>query len=453
MNWKWWENSKSDSIIFQKKLSGEGTERRKNPARGWYSIYTFSVLDEIDPEELRWSLRKDENIALVRINLAAYRTKSLDLFALENLKKILEFFAEYKKDVVLRPVYDLEGKGKEAEPDQFELVLQHAGQISQLLQKTKHSVMLWQGLLIGSWGEMHDSSYLLKEHLQALWKCLRKNLGDRIPVAVRTPVQWRMLVSEEDYKSQEKNRVRLTLFDDAIMGSATHLGTFGTQIREAAGWENAWIREDELEFEEKITRNLPFGGEVLSPQNTEQKEVEVKRYLDGERALCLLRQMHLTYLNQVYDRRILDQWEQIPSGQKGVWTEKSLCEYIGAHLGYRFLIRDVQIIRNGYRKRMKCKFSISNQGFARCMDSLDTELKISSGDREKEVIIPIEYDLSQLDAEQVIELEVLLPETEGDCYLSLYRHKDGQPVFLANKGAEPDVFLGTLHRKEGICEL
>ena len=445
MNWKWWKN-KRDLLFFQKKLSEEGTEKRINPARGWYSIYTFSVLDEINPEELCWSLQKDESIALVRISLQAYRTSPLDFFALENLKKILNFFAKYKKDVVLRPLYDLEGRGIESEPDNFELILRHAVQISGILQKTEHSVILWQGLLIGSWGEMHSSAYLSKEHLQAIWHCLKENLGELIPIAVRTPVQWRMLVSEEEYNKRGEKLCGLTLFDDAILGSATHLGTFGTQIREAAGWEKPWIREDELEFEETITRKLPFGGEVLSPQSTEKEEQKV----NSKAVIRLLKQLHLTYLNHVYDRKILNQWEQTPSGRKGVWEKKSLYEYIGAHLGYRFWVRDVEIVRNRYKKKMKFEITVCNQGFGECMDSVDVQLKIRQKEKKSEFIVPIECDLRNLASGQEVKLKILLPEEEGECYLALTRHKDGQPVFMANKGAESEILLGILRKKRII---
>lgn len=435
---RWWKNKKEDQELFQKKLSEEGTEIRTNPARGWYSIYTFSVLEEIDPGELRWSLQADECMALVLISLQAYRERPLDFFALKNLQRILCFFAEHQKQVVLRPLYDLAGQGREAEPENFQLVLQHASQISHLLCETEHSVMLWQGLLIGSWGEMHDSSYLTKEHLRSLWKCIREELGDQIPVAVRTPAQWRRLIEEEKYRAHAEG---LTLFDDAIGGSLTHLGTFGTQLREAAGWEASWIREEELGFEAEITRNLPFGGEVLSWQGELSYE-QKNPYLDSRKVISLFRTLHLTYLNEVYDRKLLDQWERVPSGEKGIWEEKSLYEYVGAHLGYRFLVLDVQVKEKKLTRQRKLEICLGNQGFAKCMDEVEMELSIRQQKGEKEEVLPLSYKLNKLEPGKTVWVELLIPQKEGDLYLSAKRKKDGQPLFWANKGREPEVFLG-----------
>ena len=91
----------------------ESTEELKNPARGWYEIYTFRAEDGIHPQELRWSLREGETLALVLIDLRAYRDRALENETLENIRSILSFFMQYKKDVILRPAYDTEGKGRE----------------------------------------------------------------------------------------------------------------------------------------------------------------------------------------------------------------------------------------------------------------------------------------------------------------------------------------------------
>ena len=50
----------------------ETTEKLKNPARGWYTIYPFLLEEEPDFKELFWCLRKEETLALVIINIGAY---------------------------------------------------------------------------------------------------------------------------------------------------------------------------------------------------------------------------------------------------------------------------------------------------------------------------------------------------------------------------------------------
>lgn len=59
--------------------------------------------------------------------------------------------------MILRPVYDREGKGLEAEPESFELVLTHLIQIGEVLEKEKHSVLVFQGI---SGGKLGRDAYL-----------------------------------------------------------------------------------------------------------------------------------------------------------------------------------------------------------------------------------------------------------------------------------------------------
>ena len=211
---------------FSQEVLEEGEEiLYENPERGWYEIYTFQVEEKIDPQELKWSLHEQETLALVLLDLQKFREKPLDEQALYNIKTILYFFASHKKDVILRPVYDREGKGLEAEPESFELVLTHLIQIGEVLEKEKHSVLVFQGFLVGSWGEMHTSAYLTEEHIRQMWDMLKIHTTDKIRVAVRTPAQWRTLIPEEKFQKQEWKA--LGLFDDGIFGSTTHLGTFG----------------------------------------------------------------------------------------------------------------------------------------------------------------------------------------------------------------------------------
>ena len=51
--------------VFQQVELIESNVCLENPGRGWYGIYTFVVQDSINPEELRWSLRDGELLALV----------------------------------------------------------------------------------------------------------------------------------------------------------------------------------------------------------------------------------------------------------------------------------------------------------------------------------------------------------------------------------------------------
>ena len=108
MSWKNIMNK--NNWVFQQVELIESNVCLENPGRGWYGIYTFVVQDSINPEELRWSLREGESLALVLLDIYKYRSMPLDRTALENIRNILSFFMQYEKDVILRPVYETEGK-------------------------------------------------------------------------------------------------------------------------------------------------------------------------------------------------------------------------------------------------------------------------------------------------------------------------------------------------------
>ena len=59
---------------FRQAELAESLDEPENPGRGWYGIYTFMVEQSIDPGELRWSLRQGESLALVLLDIHAYRS-------------------------------------------------------------------------------------------------------------------------------------------------------------------------------------------------------------------------------------------------------------------------------------------------------------------------------------------------------------------------------------------
>lgn len=419
----------------------ESTEELENPARGWYEIYTFRAEDGIHPQELRWSLREGETLALVLIDLGAYRDRALGHEALENIRSILSFFMQYEKDVILRPVYDTEGKGREREPEAFDTVLMHAGQIGEVLQQTEHSVCIFQGMLVGSWGEMHDSRYLTPEHLRKLYDTIKPCLDREVYLAVRTPAIWRILTDEAQFGqgSFEKTAV----FDDGILGSMTHLGTFGTMTRDAAGWEQAWTRKEELEFLEHIAGDAPCGGEVVARADGDQESAEF--------ALRELKTIHLTYLNCVHDKAVLDYWKQICLQADGAWKESSLYDYIGAHLGYRLIVRSVEM-KACLCGKWEMELEIENTGFAAPFQEMELFLVLEGEEGTWE--FPVEFDVRQCapgERKKIVQCfrTGRVNRMKGHLFLKLRRKKDGRPIRFANgKKADRLLLLGSLQMRD-----
>lgn len=324
-----------------------------NPCRGWYQIHTFAADAEPDFGELEWCLDRKDTLALVFVDIGAFRDRDLDRAALDRMGRILDFFRQNGYDMILRAAYDHQGKAVEREPYFWDQVKAHMRQIGELLQTEGEGVFVYQGLLTGNWGEMHTTRFQDEKKRKELWQILREYLPEGTYAAVRRPAYWRQL--HEEQPAEMRGGSAMGLFDDAMFASWDHLGTFGTLTREN-GWGEAWKREEELGFEEELCKTVPNGGEAVFGEETAEQ-------LTPALVEDTLRRMHVTYLNKVYDAEILDRWKRWKYEGTEEWNGKSLYDYIGAHLGYRLVIRDVKFeeLRAGGGRM---EITVENTGFA-----------------------------------------------------------------------------------------
>ncbi len=306
---------------FQAAELRETTEELDNPRRGWYQLYPFRLDRPLEEQSGAWYFEQSRQLAFLMVDIGAYRARPIDDQALANLRKALRFFHDQGKELLIRAAYDTEGKGMEHEPARFELVCGHLEQLCRAAAEFAPSVFVWQGLLLGSWGEMHSSRFLTKNRLCRLTEIAERLLPESVFLAVRRPVFYRMLRAENAPRREE---ARLGLFDDAIFASDTHMGTFGWQSAAQAGWENPWLPEEEQEFEHVLCRTVPHGGEALLPESGTVSLAQ---------AAAKLRRLHVSYLNRDHDRRLLDQWRGQTWHSKDVWNGMDGFEYIGRHLG------------------------------------------------------------------------------------------------------------------------
>lgn len=420
-------NSKSQ-WEFQSAEFQEITESVKNPARGWYTIYPFLLEEEPDFEELFWCLAKEETLALVIINIGAYREKLLDDAALDRIRRILGFFEKHSYDVILRITYDHEGSAVEREPFFFKQVLEHLNQLVPVIKAFSQNVFVWQGMLIGNWGEMHTSRFLSSEKMKQLWGIMKNGVGDKMFLAVRRPSMWRMLHPEECGK--EPLAVDSTgLFDDAIFGSDSHMGTFGRESRETTGWDSLWCREEELAFEEQLCRKVPNGGEAVCGETYAE-------VFTPAATLEVLKQMHITYLNQAYDEKILQVWKQWE------WQNGSLYEYVGQHLGYRFCVRNVEVAPKRKNEGFRVSITIENTGFANFYQ--EAEMWLEQVDVSgNHVSVQIETDIRTWDSETEQVISCTVDKAEGELYVKIMRKSDNRTIYFANRSEQDgSVYLG-----------
>lgn len=337
-----------------------------NPSMGWYRIFSFILGQKMDWDYISTSIVPKERLALVEISLEAYRSCSLDEDGLMQIEEILQFFADHSRDVILRMVYDMEGKGMEKEPTSITTIIRHMEDVGTIVRTYSDKVYMTQGLFIGSWGEMHSSKYLMPEQIRRLYQVWRNAIGENIYIALRTPAQLRMLLDaktiEQLPKLQQMHKLpAVALYNDAILSSATDMGTYGMKLRMEASWEEPWCRADELAFQEEICRYIPNGGEAVGLAYTHEAGAVINQ----------LRRMHISYLNSQYEEAVLKQWEQLP------WEDTNVRDYVDAHMGCHMVWKKTMVRRRGKHLTLL----IENMGLSNLYEAAEVRVCLEwSGD-------------------------------------------------------------------------
>ncbi len=425
--------SRKKRMIFQKADIVEIANSLGNPARGWFQLFPFYAHEVPDFDKLKWCDTSEYTLALVIVNIGAFQDEPISDAALQNIRDILHFFSSREFDIILRITYDHEGYALEREPFFFAQVKDHLKQVSEIVKEYEEHIFIYQGMLIGNWGEMHTSKFVTPPKMNELWNVMKQEMGTEVFFAVRKPAFWRMLHPE----SCDKNQLaydKMGLFDDAIFGSPTHLGTFGANPREFSGWDALWNRQSELAFEKELCLRVPNGGEVLSGESFLQESAKAQ-------IINTLQQMHVTYLNKDYDKVILEYWKKWNCGVAGAWQNKTLYEYIGEHLGYRFVVRNVNV-EISEAQTAKITIDIENVGFANFYYEAKVFLEWINEENQafqKEIIT----DMKCWEASSMTSISTELEIQNCYIYLSAIRVKDEKIIYFANPSDRSGrVFLG-----------
>lgn len=415
-----------DGLLFEKSPLEESKEIPANPGRGWYKIYSFFAEKKPDFSEVLKDGNTVDTLVLVIINIGGYRDGDIDEAGLKNIRSILSFFAERGYEIILRITYDHEGRAMEREPFFFTGVTDHLKQLTPILKEFQEHIFVYQGLLVGNWGEMHTSRFLHTSKLRELWRILKEEVGDSVFFAVRKPSYWRML-------HPDKKKDSMGLFDDAIFGSPSHLGTFDNETGNALDWNAAWRKREELDFEDDLCRTVPNGGEVICGPHYIQCETSGS-------TIGTLRKMHITYLNRQYDMKLLELWRERNCNEGDLWKDSTLYDFITAHLGYRFLLQDVSMKADKKGERNLLKITVKNAGFAPIYRETKGVVIYQDTDGNEQ-IISTEYDLRALGSGEKETLMAILPLGAGKLY---FRIPYGENcIFTGNKSMEDGrVYLG-----------
>lgn len=455
----------------------ESTRALKNPGCGWYHIYTFDLSKESSNESSNESFLyidcEEEELVLLLIDIHEFRCcEQIPKEALEWFSSILTFFEQHDKGIILRIVYDTKGRGMENEPSSIKIVKSHMKQlgciICEHMSKKKSlpgKILVHQGLFVGSWGEMHSSKFLSEARMKELSDTFLEATKGSCPIAVRKPVQLRQLSCQKEVSAPLQNapNTNFTLFNDAIFGSETDLGTYGT-IRQSAVPENSerektsWAREDELTWQKTKLQQSFCGGEVLGGMNTLSESSgnkdQLQRTLDWQQVVAELAKMHVSYLNSIYSKEVLDDWK----AQRIMWNGEEISEYdyIGRHLGYRFTVTQVKISCVSPEKKKQTQsqifenvitLTIKNTGFANMCEEAACRL-ILTENNENIKAFEIKSDPRTWNSGADTVIECLIPQEiwpqqskQTKLFLQLIRKRDGRIIEWANEEYEVNICL------------
>lgn len=420
---------KENSAFFSPSELQETTEYLNNPGQGWYKIFTYDAGNFFIPQNEK-QLLQDEKIALIRISIEKYRSRGLTDDSLANIRRIFQFFDSNGVDMILRITYDLEGKGLTKEPDLFSQVKEHMIQISEIVREFEDRILVFQGLLVGSWGEMHHSKFLSEKRLQDLERAFRSQKNDNVWLALRRPMFLRILMGTEDVSVGKR-----TLFDDAIGSSETDMGTFGAKSRSEVSWKDAWGRRDEIAFMNQICETAPFGGEALLPE--EQYRISAWEIIET------MRKIHLSYLNSQHDKRVLELWKKECIKSKDIWNGITIYNYMGCHMGYRFCVRKVSITSSKNSTDWLLSVEIENTGFGNLIQESLAEL-IWINQTGEWNYQHLDWDARKWNCGCRIVCTAQVYPQEGKLYLELKRKWDGSRILFSNPMEQNMLYLGTI---------
>ena len=374
-----------------------------NPDRGWFHLYAFDVCDGGEGYDLESAfLDPAQSVVLILIRIGKEVTSETE----RKIKEIIDHFYGAGKDIVLRVTYDCNGHALEREPEDLEDVLACAERIGKLISELGDKVFVYQGLLVGNWGEMHTSRYDDHESLCRIYEKFCEGAGREFEtyLTVRRP---------DIHMSLTKPGDRLGLFNDAIFASEDELGTFADP-------------EIDSEYESKVSASVPYGGETVFGNGY------IKSLSDKE-ILGRFSKKKVTYLNCEHDLKLLDHLKE----------NEKLFGYISSHLGYRLYVSNASFTHG---TRTLC-VKVSNSGFAPVYRStkscfIFTDSEGNTFEQETELDLSKSMEVKAVVPEKIFD-EFKMPVTVS---LNTVRRCDGRKIFFVNTPYEDGrVYLGELY--------
>lgn len=416
----------------------ESAKQLDNPNRGFYHMHGFVIEDrETDYSEdiaVRFSQDTETCLTLIEVNLNRFRDREISEQGLQNIENLFQALRTADKQLIVRFLYVWDEQ--ESEPDSLDIILRHMQQCEQVFLEYSDIIFTMQGIFVGDYGEMHHSKYLSEDDVRTLMKTLEQVTDQSTFLAVRTPAFWRSLTDISDpYEVSRGENVlasRLGLFNDGMLGSVSDIGTYAEQENTDGERYAKRSRQEELDFQRVLCKAVPNGGETVIDNECN----------DFENAVRDLAVMHVTYLNRDYDSEVLNKWAGTTVMEEGCYYGMDGLSYIERHLGYRLVLRDVDMSYDFKKDTLSVDVNIQNVGFAPLYREAEARIVLYSRESGAYHSYLLEQDVRTLaggaERDEVLTFHAelaLTGETEGDytVFFELTDRLSGQRIAFGNE--------------------
>lgn len=432
------------NLQYQPTHPEESTSVLTLPYCGFFHLYGYRLSEEDKKETMRWCeqmLANDsQSIVLLQINLCNYSNSPISENALEQLDNIFSAFSTAKKQIILRFLYDWDGKALETEPANLTQILSHMEQVAPVVNRYQSHIFLLQGVFTGNCGEMNQTHYGTNENIIQLMEYLSSVTDKNIFLSVRTPAQVRTITKSGNPLSEKEAyrdslSARLGLFNDGMLGNAFDCGTYDdTSFADTSDYTEKGTRKEEISFQNTLCQFVPNGGEAVLDNP----------YNDLNNAITDLSRMHISYLSCDHDATVLNKWKKtIYHGEKSdIFNGVTGYDYIGAHLGYRYVLRNSSAGLNFFRSHITLSATIENTGFSPAYRPFQICFILQNATGDK-ITVPVNYDNRKILSGKTVTITTSLSAhklQKGDYNLSLsFTDKaTNLPVSFANEETNPD---------------
>ena len=289
------------NVVYTPADSKESTADITNPFCGFYKINGYVLAEDKTARDADiWCQRscKDTTypLMLLEINLRNYADQDLSANALSQLNRIFKICEKKKKQIILRFLYDWDGKAQKTEPSDFYRIKNHIQQVSAKVNAHADCIYILQGLFIGNNGEMNNTNYGDIDQMRQLAETLAKNISPSIYLAVRTPAQLRgilysrtpMAGQSDEYLNSRLPAVNDTVTtEDGLKGEVHSVNVLRQTVKVVVevGDEKEIREYDVKQLKFKPRRRKEKNGGAGKQEEKELKKLEAMEKKEGKSKL------------------------------------------------------------------------------------------------------------------------------------------------------------------------